>query len=144
MNQRSHNDREIRDALAQGQQVWALDTDTGDDDVLIGLYDEVLHDVLVHHELDQLPENWSLDQVFEEEPRVTDRAWGDVTDGNHEKSAPYYALVGGCPLPIAMLEESWRGRVARKWMAEWLAVCGQDPDRMRFESMLFFWSPKED
>ena len=64
MNQRSHTDREIRDALAQGHQVWALDTTTGDDDVLIGTLDEVLHDVLVHHELEQLPEDWSLDQVF--------------------------------------------------------------------------------
>ena len=80
MNQRSHNDREIRDAFSQGQQVWALDTDTGDDDVLIGTLDEVLHDVLVHHELDQLPDSWSLDRLFEGDPRATEE--------NHEEAAP--------------------------------------------------------
>ena len=47
-----------------GKELWKLDTgNTGDDDMLIGSYDEVLSDVLYYHEVDALPFGWSITKV---------------------------------------------------------------------------------
>ena len=65
MNYKSHTENEITAALLRGEQVWALDTaNRGDDDHLIGTYEAVLSDVLHHHELEELPADWSLDRVL--------------------------------------------------------------------------------
>jgi hypothetical protein len=55
-------------AQAQGRTLYALDTgNAGEDDVLILDPDETLEDlvaqILSHHELDQWPSDWSLDRV---------------------------------------------------------------------------------
>ena len=64
MNFRSHEKKEIREALKKGQEVWALDTGTsGNDDHLIGTHQEVLAEILNYHEIEELPENWTLDKV---------------------------------------------------------------------------------
>ena len=63
-NYRSHTETEITAALLRGEKVWALDTaNQGDDDHIIGTYESVLSDVLNHHEMEELPEEWSLDRV---------------------------------------------------------------------------------
>ena len=52
-------------AQAQGRTLYALDA--GEDDMLILDPDETLEDlvaqILSHHELDQWPSDWSLDRV---------------------------------------------------------------------------------
>ena len=64
MNYRSHAKEEVIDALKQGKKAFALDTgNSGEDDVLIGNYDDVLTDVLSHHELAELPEGWELREI---------------------------------------------------------------------------------
>ena len=63
MHFRSHSKNEVAAALAAGEQAWALDTTTGDDDVLIGSLEEVTRDVLEHFYLEELPEGWSLVRV---------------------------------------------------------------------------------
>ena len=63
MNFRSHSRAEVAEAIAAGGQAWALDTNTGDDDVLLGSADDVLQDALAHFELDALPSGWSLVRV---------------------------------------------------------------------------------
>ena len=60
MQFRSHTRREIAEALANGAQAWALDTNSGDDDVLIGKREEVTSDVLDHFDIEALPEGWEL------------------------------------------------------------------------------------
>ena len=65
MNYRNRTEAEVTAALLRGEQVWALDTaNCGEDDHLIGEHAEVLADVLHHHELDDLPADWSLDRVL--------------------------------------------------------------------------------
>ena len=64
MDYRSHTEEAIAAALLRGEEVWALDTaGRGEDDHLIGTYSQVLADVLHHHEMDELPADWSLDIV---------------------------------------------------------------------------------
>ena len=64
-NYRSHTQAQVTAALLRGEEVWALDTaNEGDDDQLIGTYTQVLSDVLHHHELEELPADWSLDRVL--------------------------------------------------------------------------------
>jgi len=55
-------------AQAQGKTLYALDTgNAGEDDMLILAPDETLENlvaqILSHHELDQWPPHWSLDRV---------------------------------------------------------------------------------
>jgi hypothetical protein len=59
---------ELIEAAQTGLQLWALDTDTsGEDDTLaVSSYQEAVHCVLTHHELESLPENWSLDLLWPE------------------------------------------------------------------------------
>lgn len=70
MNYRSHTREDIEAALTAGQEVWMLDTgNDGEDDVLIGTYEEVLADIQ-HHcvanlgraipEGEDLPQGWTL------------------------------------------------------------------------------------
>ena len=63
-NYRSHTQAQVTAALLRGEEVWALDTaNQGDDDHLIGTRESVIADVLHHHELMELPAEWSLDRV---------------------------------------------------------------------------------
>ena len=65
-NYRSHTQAQVTAALLRGEEVWALDTASqGDDDHLIGTCESVIADVLHHHELMELPAEWSLDRVPE-------------------------------------------------------------------------------
>ena len=64
MQFRSHSPAQVAEAIAEGEQAWALDTGShGDDDVLIGGFEEVLSDILDYFELSDLPEGWSLVRV---------------------------------------------------------------------------------
>lgn len=64
MNLRSHSASTIRDALADGLPVWRLETgNDGEDDVLIGDYQDVVADILDHFDLDELPDHWFLERV---------------------------------------------------------------------------------
>ena len=63
MNFRSHTREEVRDAIANGDQAYLLNTNTGDDDVLLGSAEEVLQDALAHFELEDLPDSWSLTRM---------------------------------------------------------------------------------
>lgn len=52
------------EAWEAGKEMYALDTgNDGDDDTLIGSYDACLHDVLSYHEIERLPEHWSLERI---------------------------------------------------------------------------------
>jgi hypothetical protein len=69
MNYRSHTLEEIREAIARGAQVWALDTGPdGEDDVLIGSREDVFQDICSFHDISELPPHWSL-KPFEEHRR---------------------------------------------------------------------------
>ena len=61
---RSYAETEVREAILKGTEVWALDTgNAGEDDMLIGTHEECLAAVLHHHEIESLPDGWSLDRV---------------------------------------------------------------------------------
>lgn len=61
---KSHTKEEIQKALKEKKEVWKLDTgNDGEDDILIGNYDDVLFDILSYHDLDVLPDYWSLEKV---------------------------------------------------------------------------------
>lgn len=58
---KSHSEEAIMHALRGGESVWILDTaNDGDDDVLIGSYENVMFDILNHHELNSFPRHWKL------------------------------------------------------------------------------------
>jgi len=64
MTSNSHSMEEISDAIQEGKEVYELDTNcSGEDDILIGSYDEVLSDVLNFYELEALPKNWELVKI---------------------------------------------------------------------------------
>jgi len=64
MNYKSHTRGEIRSALAEGKEVYTLDTGSaGEDDVLIGSADEVIADILNHHEIPTMPEGWIIERA---------------------------------------------------------------------------------
>jgi hypothetical protein len=68
MNFRSHSKEEIKKAISEGKRVFALDTgNAGEDDILIAEpgegREDVLADVLAHHEMAELPENWTLKEI---------------------------------------------------------------------------------
>lgn len=52
---------------------WKLDTgNSGNDEILEGFSrDEVLQDVLNHHEIDEMPEGWTLEEVEDVEAEKT-------------------------------------------------------------------------
>lgn len=61
---KSYNKTQIKTALANGEQVWALDTGTdGDDDHLIGTREEVIAAICEYHEIAALKAHWSLNLV---------------------------------------------------------------------------------
>jgi len=61
---RSHTEKEVRDALERGEEVWLLDTDgDGEDDVLIGDWYEVMEDIFYHFGMDKFPPRWELRKV---------------------------------------------------------------------------------
>ena len=65
MHLKSHTLIELQTAQKAGQDIYDLDTGTagGDDELIAGpgeTYEDVLAEVLAFHELDELPENWSL------------------------------------------------------------------------------------
>lgn len=57
---KSHSKDQIREAFLRGLRITLLDTDTGDDDVLIGDVDECMDDVLDHHGLEDFPSDWNI------------------------------------------------------------------------------------
>jgi len=63
---RSHTEEKIQNRPA-GTKVFRLDTgNNGEDDVLLGENrEDVLRDVLSHHEIKELPEHWELSEVRE-------------------------------------------------------------------------------
>ena len=63
MNYRSYSRMVVSVALAAGEHAWALNTDTGDDDVLLGSLEDVTGDVLDHFELEALPSGWELTRI---------------------------------------------------------------------------------
>jgi len=61
---RSYTPAEIDAALARGEEVWALDTGRdGEDDHLIGTYEECLGDIIYHFDLVDWPDGWTLDRL---------------------------------------------------------------------------------
>jgi hypothetical protein len=68
MNFKSHSKEEILKALSEGKKLFVLDTGSaGEDDILIAEHGEgredVLADVLAHHEMAELPEDWYLEEI---------------------------------------------------------------------------------
>jgi len=64
MQFRSHSPAQVAEAIAEGEQAWALDTGShGDDDVLLGPLEEVTGDVLDYFELEALPSGWELTRI---------------------------------------------------------------------------------
>ena len=68
-NLRSHTEEELKEAIRKGFKVFELDTGNfGEDDVLFGYdYNDVLIDILSHHEIDELPEDWELREFRKDE-----------------------------------------------------------------------------
>lgn len=70
---KSHTEKEILAAYDAGKSVWELDTNIdGDDDVLIGSFDEVVSDLLdwlntadraYPNEFSELPDHWHLREI---------------------------------------------------------------------------------
>lgn len=61
---KSHTRKAVAAYLARGFRAWRLDAaSTRNDDVLFGERDAVIADILEHHELDEFPSGWSLDEV---------------------------------------------------------------------------------
>jgi len=61
---KSHTREEISAAIAEGKEVFALDTgNDGLDDHLIGDREEIINDLLFFHDLDVLPGHWTLNRV---------------------------------------------------------------------------------
>jgi len=70
MRYRSHTEEEVRDAVAKGTQVWALDTGAdGEDDVLIGSREEVFQDICSLHDSSEFPPHWTLTPFEEHQTR---------------------------------------------------------------------------
>lgn len=68
MNMKSHTREQIIDTLERNIPVYELDTaDHGEDDVLIGDFQECLRDVLYYFGLECLPEDWNLRRIGRDE-----------------------------------------------------------------------------
>ena len=116
MNYRSHAKEEVIEALKQGKKVFALDTGNfGEDDVLIGgTMEEALADVLSHHELAELPEDWEITEIMDlpgEMERFVDvekligveaKVYANVPD-----DAVYTVVIGGAEKVVNLQEEQW-------------------------------------
>jgi hypothetical protein len=64
MDYKSHSAEELRAAQAAGLPIYRLSTNnSGDDDVLIGTYEECFAAILHHHDIDDLRPGWTLDVV---------------------------------------------------------------------------------
>jgi len=64
MDFKSHSKEGIIKAQKMDKPIWYLETDTsGEDDMLVGTYEDVLADILAYHELDSLLDHWSLEKV---------------------------------------------------------------------------------
>ena len=115
MNYRSHAKKEIIEALKQGKKVFALDTgNSGEDDVLIGNYDDVLTDVLSHHELAELPIGWALTQLYglpgelERQLDVEKLMGVDIkVYANYPDDAVYTVIANGRGQEINLQGEKW-------------------------------------
>lgn len=93
MDYKSHTKEEILKAQKKGKTILRLDTDTGDDDMLIMENTETVADIkgdiMNHHESDHWPEKWSLEIVdyqLDEHSNpsltgISDRAWDACCDG---------------------------------------------------------------
>ena len=70
MRYRSHTEEEIRNAIAEGAQVWVLETGPdGEDDVLIGSREDVFQDICSLHDFSEFPPHWSLKPFEEDQSR---------------------------------------------------------------------------
>ena len=66
MTCRSHTEKEIRDAIAEGAEVWVLHTGPdGEDDVLIGSREDVFQDICSFNDTSELPAHWHLEPFDE-------------------------------------------------------------------------------
>jgi hypothetical protein len=66
MRCRSHTEKEIRDAIAKGAEVWVLHTGPDrEDDVLIGSREDVFHDMCYVHDTSEFPAHWHLEPFDE-------------------------------------------------------------------------------
>lgn len=65
MAMKSHTPEEIREAMKRGETVWVLDTQTsGNDDILIGNdRDNLVADILLYHDLEEFPAEWTLPEI---------------------------------------------------------------------------------
>lgn len=65
MNLRSNTVAQLRSAIAEGNRLYALDTATdGEDDVLYGMdRQEVVNDILFHHDLAEWSDRWTLEEI---------------------------------------------------------------------------------
>jgi len=68
MNFRSHTKEEMIKAVKEGKKLFRLDTvNAGCDDILIAEIGEsredVLSDILLYHELSELPDGWTLEET---------------------------------------------------------------------------------
>jgi len=81
---RSHTIPQLWTALGEGYRLYNLDTGTdGADDVLYGLdLTEIAHDVILHHDLDELPDHWRIDEI----------SAGDVAGYGYEIRTPLATL----------------------------------------------------
>ena len=65
-NYRSHTQAQVTAAFLRGEKVWTLDTANYGEEVWAldtANYGEALAEVLHHHELEELPTDWSLNHV---------------------------------------------------------------------------------
>ena len=61
---KSYTKKELIDAQKTGQKLWKLDTvNSGEDDILIGEQEDIIEDICHYHEIDFLPENWTLTKI---------------------------------------------------------------------------------
>jgi hypothetical protein len=65
---RSYTKEQIINNLQNGNSVYFLDTNGyGEDDYLVGSFGECLYDALEYHNLKELPDDWDLCEVTEDE-----------------------------------------------------------------------------
>ena len=63
---KSHSLEEIAQAVATGERVFHLDTESdGEDDILLGDPSDIIDDILSFHELKNLPEHWQITEITE-------------------------------------------------------------------------------
>ena len=62
MDFKSYTKKEVREALEKGEKIFALNTDSGEDDILIGDYETALMTTLEFFGWEALPDQWELEE----------------------------------------------------------------------------------